>query len=392
VVLAAGPSADNVVCGLPLAERGRRVAMKSGASRVLVVREQSTAALEHWYREGDGRGLLVVQVSEQVVHLPLVAAVQESLVERSPRPAMAVTPGTGTYAGALWIPEQLVAQALPELARDPVAGDRALAARWRADADVREHGEIARHPARTAAERRAATKMLFGLVHKKQDSLLSRYVNRRVSYPLTRLALPTPITPNMLSVLVFAVGLLACWITSHPGYWDPVIGCSLLLLGGYLDGCDGEVARLRLETSLFGAWLDTVVDETTSILFVAAIGLHVHARSPSPWVLTSLVVAVGALIVSAYAIYYYLVVVSKTGNSQDYPTPSGGVWEPARLLIRRDVINAGALVFAVAGHIEILFGISCFVAVVTAAVLVPEHLRLRLSRRRAAPESQTPVA
>ncbi|MGB9435366.1 MAG: CDP-alcohol phosphatidyltransferase family protein, partial [Candidatus Acidiferrum sp.] len=44
------------------------------------------------------------------------------------------------------------------------------------------------------------------------------------------------------------------------GYWDTLLGAFLCLFASILDGCDGEVARLKLLESDFGCWLETLCD------------------------------------------------------------------------------------------------------------------------------------
>jgi phosphatidylglycerophosphate synthase len=375
VILATSDEATgSVVCGLSLRERARRVAVRAGASRVLVVdRPEQALRLPRWV--DPARDLLVLCADGQVVHTPLVDAVRGP----TSRPRVAVDPDNGAYAGALWAPAERALQVAAALAADPREGDAALARAWLADGDAEAapHGPIARHPARTRAERRGATRMLFRLVDKAQDSPLARHVNRRVSYPITRLLLPTPVTPNMVSAVVLVVGVAGCALVARGGYASALAGALLVLLAGYLDGCDGEIARLRLESSRLGAWLDTIVDEATTILFLSAIGYHVYQVHGHPLLAWSIVLAVAAALACVYVIYYYLVVVAGSCNSQDYPTTRGGILEPLRVMVRRDVINLASVVLLAFGLSELVFAGMAAGSVVTAAVLIPQHLALR---------------
>ena len=49
-----------------------------------------------------------------------------------------------------------------------------------------------------------------------------------------------------------------------------------ILAASYLDCCDGEIARVKLLSSRFGAWIDTIVDELSSIGYMVALGWHCH--------------------------------------------------------------------------------------------------------------------
>src|SRR5439155_684598 len=122
---------------------------------------------------------------------------------------------------------------------------------------------------------------------------ITRYLYRPVSFPLTRLLVWTPITPNQISYAVAAVVAIGCWITAQASHTAALVGTAVVLGASYLDCCDGEVARVKLLSSRFGAWIDTVVDELSSVGYMIAIGWHCHlAFGPSffgtppfdPWV------------------------------------------------------------------------------------------------------------
>ena len=195
IVLAVGPAArSHKVCGLTLAERGRRLANKLGATRVLLVDSiESAKQLPGWVADRD---VLVLRVADQVVHFPLVEAVKGGGAR------IAVGPD-GAYAGAIWVPRADAPQVATALAADPEHGDTLLAEHWRASHHATEHvhGEIARHRAVTAAERKAATRMLFQVINKSQDGPLTKYWLRPIAYPITRAFLPTPLTPNHVTAI-----------------------------------------------------------------------------------------------------------------------------------------------------------------------------------------------
>jgi len=373
VVLAIGAAAHRgKVCGLTLAERGRRLAVKAGAARVVVVDSpQLAATLPAWAIRG--RDVLILRASDQVVHFPLIDAV------RGGGARIAVTP-EGEYAGAIWVPTADVADVLAALAAD--SGDAGLAGRWRESKHAIEHvhGEIARHRAVTRAERRAATKMLFELVHKKdQDGFLSKYLFRPVAYPITRLFLPTPITPNGVTFIVALLAIGGCVIVAGASYEAAVIGSMMQHIAGYFDCTDGEIARLRHEGSRFGQWFDTLTDEATTIAYLLGIGIHVYQRHPEyqMYIGWSLPIGVAGSLVSLYVIYYYLIKVARSGNSQDYPVKKGGKLEPLAQLLHRDFIGLVVFVMAIANITEIAYIGLCLGAVVSALVLIPEHIKLR---------------
>ena len=104
----------------------------------------------------------------------------------------------------------------------------------------------------------AEQKLDFWLV-KPTDGIFAR-MNRRVSIPISRMAIHFPITPNMVTWFTLAVSFLAGAFFALGGYWNMVVGAVLSVFASILDGCDGEVARLTLQESEFGCWLETVCD------------------------------------------------------------------------------------------------------------------------------------
>jgi len=400
VVLATSPTADEVLLGLTLAERGRRVALKAGARRVIVVDSPQTAAtLAAWDADRGDAGLLVIRAGDRLVHRPLV----EPLLRGTGACRIAV--GADGYAGAFLVDASIAADVIATLAADP-EGDDALVRGW-TDVERIPHGAIAVHAATTKAERRAAVNMLLRiLVKEDEDSPVSKYVYRPLSRPLTRLLLHTPVTANQVSYAVAVIGLLGCWFTGQYSQTSLILGATLVFVAGVIDGCDGEVSRLRLTSSPFGAWLDTVVDETTTTIYFVAIGYHTYLHHPEPWIVSTVIVGVVACVGTIYAIYYFCIVVLKAGGSQYYigtleivDTDAGVALRAKRradakvppwmrrlgtslmYLVRRDFINLAALGLTLFdGYLVIYFGILAG-SLVSSMIVIPEHVRLRRQLR-----------
>ncbi len=378
VVLALGPAANGPkVCGLTLAERGRRVAKKSGARHVVTVDSPEAAHALSTRLTGDV-DVVVLRCSDQVVHFPLVDAVRPNGAEAGTRVAIGED---GAYAGALNVPAARTSELARAMAADPQTGDRTLAARWCAEDPTvgSPHAPLARHAAATSDERRGATRMLFQLIHKPQDAALAK-IYRAVARPLTRALLPTRLTPNAITLIAAVMSLTGCALVARPSYESAVLGALLQHLANYLDCCDGEVARLRHEGSKRGQWFDTLTDEATTVAYTAAVGYHVYQRYADEWfgpyIGWSIPLAVGGALTTIYVVYWYLIHVSRTGNSQDYPVKKGGL-EWLAQVTHRDFICAGVLVLAIADLNEIAYAGLGLGGVVSAAILMREHLQLR---------------
>jgi phosphatidylglycerophosphate synthase len=111
----------------------------------------------------------------------------------------------------------------------------------------------------TENERLAAERKLDNWLFKPTDGIFAR-TNRRLSIPISRRIIPFPITPNMVSLFTLGVSFGAGMFLALGGYWNMLTGALLSWFSSVLDGCDGEVARLKLQESAFGCWLETICD------------------------------------------------------------------------------------------------------------------------------------
>jgi hypothetical protein len=108
-------------------------------------------------------------------------------------------------------------------------------------------------------QRRLAERKLDGWLVKPTDGIFAR-ANRKISIPISRLIIPFSITPNMVSLFTLGVSFTAGVFLALGGYWNVLTGAVLSWFSSVLDGCDGEVARLKMQESAFGCWLETICD------------------------------------------------------------------------------------------------------------------------------------
>lgn len=114
-------------------------------------------------------------------------------------------------------------------------------------------------PVITLADQAAAERKLNHWLTKPTDGIFAK-LNRRISVPISRQLIKWPITPNTVSILTLGVGFASGVYFAMGGYWNTLFAALLSLWASILDGCDGEVARLKLLESDFGCWLETVCD------------------------------------------------------------------------------------------------------------------------------------
>jgi phosphatidylglycerophosphate synthase len=105
----------------------------------------------------------------------------------------------------------------------------------------------------------AAERKLDRWLVKPTDGFYAR-LNRRISIPISRQLIKLPITANMVSIFTLGIGIASAAFFAYGGYWSTLLGALLCLFASILDGCDGEVARLKLLESDFGCWLETICD------------------------------------------------------------------------------------------------------------------------------------
>jgi phosphatidylglycerophosphate synthase len=154
-----------------------------------------------------------------------------------------------------------------------------------------------------AAGTKAAEAWLLQSLIKDTEGLMSRHVERRISLALTRRLVGTSITPNAMTLVSLAVGLLgAPFFLSVDPLWQ-VTGSLLFLTHSILDGCDGELARLKFLESPGGARLDFWGDNLVHVAVFAcmAIGWSVAAGAAWPLLLGACAVtgtAAAAVLVS----------------------------------------------------------------------------------------------
>jgi hypothetical protein len=129
------------------------------------------------------------------------------------------------------------------------------------------------------ATRRAAEDAIFKDLLRGDLGLVARYINKRISFPITRyLLVYLPITPNLVTLIAGFIGLYGALLIATGTYDNVLYGFLLAQAQSILDGCDGELARVRLQQSAIGEWLDTIVDDVLNLALVLAVGMALWHR------------------------------------------------------------------------------------------------------------------
>jgi 1L-myo-inositol 1-phosphate cytidylyltransferase / CDP-L-myo-inositol myo-inositolphosphotransferase len=147
------------------------------------------------------------------------------------------------------------------------------------------------------ASRRTAEDAVFAALYRPDLGFVARRLNKPISVRLTRYFLVrTAITPNQITLFAAALGLAGCGLVASGRFAPVCLGFVLEQIQSILDGCDGELARVRFQQSRLGAWLDTFVDDVLNVLITLAVGIGLHRAGAGRWAVV-VGVAGGAMLV-----------------------------------------------------------------------------------------------
>ena len=291
---AGAPPPETMIAGLPLLRRIVLAAARAGFQRVLV---HPRACPEPRLLEGTGASMLradsVTGAPGRLVLLPVNVLPQARwlrLLREMPLDpgTPAVDPsGTATVEGA----EGGV------LLRSAGDGALDLIAELGRRPRVASAGDPAgRFPLVGADGTKAAEAWLLQSLIKGTEGFMSRHVERRISLAITRRLVATSITPNAMTLVSLAVGLLGAPFFLSPDPLLQVAGSLLFLTHSILDGCDGELARLKFLESPGGARLDFWGDNLVHVAVFACMAIGWSMATDATWPLL-----LGALAVTGTA-------------------------------------------------------------------------------------------
>jgi hypothetical protein len=124
------------------------------------------------------------------------------------------------------------------------------------------------------ATRREAEDAVFEDLMRPDLGLVARFINKKISFRLTRyLLVYLPITPNMVTLLAGLIGFYGAFLIAMGSPSQMITGFVLAQAQSILDGCDGELARVRFQQTAIGEWLDTIVDDLLNLALVLAMGV-----------------------------------------------------------------------------------------------------------------------
>lgn len=288
---------DTVVAGLPLLRRIVLAGQRAGFARVVVQGDSSsvdrllggTAATA---LSGATRPLtvsrcrIVIVATNVVPQARWLRALRESEME---------TERLYADAGATAVIEtDEPAAVLAAAASSRSIGDLVETLRARFDWADLKPDDAGRFPVATASDSKQAESWLLRSLIKQREGFMSRHFERKVSLALTRRLAVTRVTPDVMTLVSLAIGLAGApfFLSSAPAY--QLTGALLFLLHSILDGCDGELARLKFMESPHGAVLDFWGDNVVHVAVFACMSVGLSVAQAAAWPL-----ALGALTIAA---------------------------------------------------------------------------------------------
>ncbi len=250
---------------------------------------------------------------------------------------------------------------------------------------------------RTRGDAARAEALLYAQIRKSvaADGFIAHHLIRPLTRPLTRALLGTRVSPNQVTALALAAGVAAALFAAFGGYRNTAIAGGLYWLGNALDCVDGDLARLRLQSSKLGEWLDSMTDEISTFSLLAGLGVGLYRDHAGPvW----LAVGVGGSLVGALTVARLYVDLHRMGlpiDSAQFPwwfqkPPAADPQPPSRLgtlahgftyLIRRDANVTGVALLLLFDLRRVAISLVALGAAIGAAVTITHYL-VTASRRR----------
>lgn len=191
----------------------------------------------------------------------------------------------------------------------------------------------------------ATVDWLMASAPRSGDGFMARNFDRHISLSVSRALLETSVTPNMMTVLSTLIGLAGAALFLLPGGRAPVAGALLFWLHSVLDGCDGELARVRFQESDFGSDLDFWGDNLVHLAVFTCLGLGLRYAGMGAHVLALAGAADASVLASASTAWKRRLARRRSGQASsgviDEPAGSGLDNRLARLensLAQRDFI------------------------------------------------------
>jgi len=226
-------------------------------------------------------------------------------------------------------------------------------------------------PVRDAASAEAAERALLGTLGSPSDGPIARF-DRAISTRISRHLVRTPLRPNHITTIGTLIGFTGAWALAQGGYAWGVLGTLLFWVAVIVDGCDGEVARLKFQESRAGYLYDITTDNLVHAAIFLGLGVGLYRVDPTQPFVGLGILLVGGLIAATVATMTLLV--PEPPSDQPPPRSARGRWRQRLLrgfeaLMNRDFAY-GLLALALIGRLQWFLWGAAFGTYVYAGALV----------------------
>ncbi len=242
---------------------------------------------------------------------------------------------------------------------------------------------------RTASDRRRARRLLFAAIRKSiaLDGVIAYYAHRPLSRLLSGLLVNTRVSANHATMLSLSMGLVAAFFAAQGDRLGFALAGAGYFASGILDCVDGDLARIRLESSKLGEWLDAMTDEANTLSLLTGIGIGLYRSGADPWWLAICLAGAGLGALSLGRMYLELHRLGGVIDTAQFPwffrdqedttsttatSPLGWVLLGVGYLIRRDINVTGISLLLAFGLAKVAGGIMA-VALIGVAALTAVH-------------------
>ncbi len=187
----------------------------------------------------------------------------------------------------------------------------------------------------TIAELRARTQPPGLLDRRSGEHWAGVLYLRKFSPYVTRLFLPTGISPNAITGLMILTGLASAVVVALVGgIVGAIVAALLVQLYMLLDCVDGEVARWTGNTSTAGIYLDRVGHYVCEAALLAGLGFRGSELHANGWAVLGLTAALGAVLIKAET---DLVDVARARDSKEAVQDAASVPRTGTMALARQV-------------------------------------------------------
>jgi phosphatidylglycerophosphate synthase len=298
------------ILGLELTRRTALASRRAGYGRIfLLARDHAgpldTTVVPDWKKLAEA--LLPLQTTFLVIAPPTILSETDWLTRLAATPiepaAWAAIPHHVVVLAAAAIPDALAVLHGEGGAYDIAAVQDRLTRRFGSAAPL--PSEINPMVVTTLEHIRAAEhRLLQGLI-KDTDGFMARHFDRRVSLWISRRLAPTQVTPSQITILSIAIGLCGAAFFLSPLWFWQTAGALLFLLHSIVDGCDGEVARLRFQESRYGGLLDFWGDNVVHVAVFGCMAAGWALSSAARWPLLLGAAAIIGILGSAGFVHWH---------------------------------------------------------------------------------------